>query len=93
MVNLASPAEIAKIQQRFGISPLKQLGQNFLCDANVLDKIADAGGFTKADTVLEIGPGMGALTQRLAQRAGKVVAVEIDKGTAARARLYARRNR
>lgn len=80
MVNLTSPAEITRIQKQFGISPLKQLGQNFLCDAHMLDKIADAGGFTKADAVLEIGPGMGALTQRIAQRAGKVVAVEIDKG-------------
>lgn len=80
MVNLTSPAEITRIQKQFGITPLKQLGQNFLCDANILEKIADAGGFTKADTVLEIGPGMGALTQRLAQRALRVVAVEIDKG-------------
>lgn len=80
MVNLTSPAEITRIQKQFGISTLKQLGQNFLYDANMLEKIADCGGFTKADVVLEIGPGMGALTQRLAQRAGKVVAVEIDKG-------------
>ena len=58
----------------------KKFGQNFLIDSHVLDRIADAAQISEADAVLEIGPGIGALTQRLAERAGKVLAVEIDRG-------------
>ncbi len=57
----------------------KKYGQNFLVDGHVLAKIIDAAELTKDDCVLEIGPGIGTLTQYLAEHAGKVVAVEIDK--------------
>ena len=57
----------------------KKFGQNFLIDPNVLDKIVNAAGITKDDFVLEIGPGIGTMTQYLAAAAGKVFAVEIDK--------------
>lgn len=57
----------------------KELGQNFLFDPQVLDAIADCGKLNQSDTVLEIGPGLGTLTSRLCQRAGRVVAVEFDK--------------
>ena len=62
---------------------LKRLGQHFLTDRRVLARIADALELTSADTVVEIGPGRGALTDMLAERAGRVVAVEIDKALAA----------
>ena len=57
----------------------KSLGQNFLIDESVLDQIVDSCRLTSEDTILEIGPGTGVLTKRLAARAGKVVAVEIDE--------------
>lgn len=60
------------------VRPKKELGQNFLFDDDILGKIADCGGLTKADTVLEIGPGLGTLTNQLCKRAGQVVAVEFD---------------
>ncbi|MCD8171653.1 MAG: 16S rRNA (adenine(1518)-N(6)/adenine(1519)-N(6))-dimethyltransferase RsmA [Clostridiales bacterium] len=56
----------------------KKFGQNFLIDTHVLDKIISAAGITKEDCVLEIGPGIGTMTQYLAEHAGRVVAVEID---------------
>ena len=59
---------------------MKKFGQNFLCDENIVQKIADSIGLTDKDYVLEIGTGLGALTQALAARAKKVVSVEIDKG-------------
>jgi len=61
-----------------GLRPKKSLGQNFLTDETVLFDIAEAASLSSDSCVLEIGPGMGALTKELAQRAGKVVAVEID---------------
>ncbi len=57
----------------------KSFGQNFLTDQHVLNKIIDAADISKDDLVIEVGPGIGALTQPLAERAGKVVALEIDK--------------
>ena len=57
----------------------KKFGQNFLIDSHVLDRIAAAAELTEEDAVLEIGPGIGTLTQHLAERAGKVLAVEIDR--------------
>ncbi len=57
----------------------KRLGQHFLTDTRTLDRIADVLNITKADTVIEIGPGRGALTDRLADRAGQLVTIEIDK--------------
>jgi 16S rRNA (adenine1518-N6/adenine1519-N6)-dimethyltransferase len=62
----------------------KSLGQHFLTDPSILARIADALQATEADTVVEIGPGRGALTDRLLPRAGRVVVVEYDPGRAAR---------
>ena len=56
----------------------KSLGQNFLNDANTIEEIANVSGATKDDVVVEIGPGLGALTEELSKRAGKVIAVELD---------------
>lgn len=63
---------------QYGFSPKKSLGQNFLFDDQVLGRIAGAAGLQKDDQVLEIGPGLGALTRHLAERAGRVVAIELD---------------
>ncbi len=67
------------ILKKFDIRPTKSLGQNFLIDEGVLKKIAEAAELTKNDIVLEIGPGLGSLTAWLAESAGAVVAVEIDR--------------
>jgi 16S rRNA (adenine1518-N6/adenine1519-N6)-dimethyltransferase len=66
-----------------GFKPKKRLGQHFLINAGIISKIADAASLTAADTVLEIGPGIGTLTRRLAANARMVVAVEIDRILAA----------
>lgn len=63
----------------YGIKPVKSLGQNFLADNNTIEKIIDSAEITKDDLVIEVGPGAGSLTKRLADRAGSLVAVEIDK--------------
>ncbi|MHA6534396.1 16S rRNA (adenine(1518)-N(6)/adenine(1519)-N(6))-dimethyltransferase RsmA [Paenibacillus sp. BAC0078] len=77
--NISSPARTKEIIQRYGFSFKKSLGQNFLIDQNILDKIVDAAGLDQAAGALEIGPGIGALTERLAAAAGAVTAVEIDQ--------------
>jgi 16S rRNA (adenine1518-N6/adenine1519-N6)-dimethyltransferase len=59
--------------------PRKRLGQHFLSDRQLLARIADAAGATAADTVIEIGPGRGALTEQLLARAGRVIAIELDR--------------
>ena len=59
--------------------PKKRLGQHFLTDPRLLGRIADALGATRTDTVIEIGPGRGALTEQLLQRAGRVIAIELDR--------------
>ncbi len=64
--------------RRYGLHPRKGLGQHFLAWPQVLDRIADAAALQPHETVLEIGPGLGDLTVRLAQRAARVVAVEVD---------------
>lgn len=74
-----SPARIKAIFAELGISPQKSLGQNFLIDKNVLDKIIEAAELKKDDTVLEVGPGLGVLTEELAAAVGKVIAIEADK--------------
>lgn len=74
-----SPKKIKEIAARLGFSPSKQMGQSFLIDKNVLDKIVEAAELKKDDTVLEVGPGLGVLTEELAAQAGKVIAVEADK--------------
>ncbi|MFQ5399632.1 MAG: 16S rRNA (adenine(1518)-N(6)/adenine(1519)-N(6))-dimethyltransferase RsmA [Anaerolineae bacterium] len=68
-----------RILQRHGIEPKKSLGQNFLVDEGALARIVAAAALTKADHVLEIGPGLGSLTQRLAETAASVTAVELDQ--------------
>ncbi|UCG22786.1 MAG: ribosomal RNA small subunit methyltransferase A [Chloroflexota bacterium] len=63
---------------RYGLTPKKSLGQNFLHDDNILARITKAASLARSDQVLEIGPGLGALTRHLADSAGSVVAVELD---------------
>lgn len=75
---LGNPARTAEVLNKFGISAQKRYGQNFLIDSNILEKIVKSAEITKDDTVLEIGPGIGTLTQHIANAAGKVICVEID---------------
>jgi 16S rRNA (adenine1518-N6/adenine1519-N6)-dimethyltransferase len=71
--------ELREILDRYGLRPLKRLGQNFLIDANIKDKVVAAAGLSGRDLVLEIGPGLGALTADLARSAERVFAVEKDR--------------
>ena len=80
MDGLYSPKVVRELLDQFGLAPLKKFGQNFLCDGNVVRKIAETGLPEEGGNVLEIGPGLGALTDALSRRAKKVVAVEIDEG-------------
>ena len=75
---LGNPKNTIEVIQRYGFAFRKKYGQNFLIDTRVLDKIIAAAGVTRDDTVLEIGPGIGTMTQCLAEAAGQVIAVEID---------------
>ncbi len=75
---LYSPAYVKEIISKYGFKFSKSLGQNFLIDGNILKKIGNSGNITAEDYVLEIGPGIGTLTEELAIRAKKVVAVELD---------------
>lgn len=79
MANLGNPKNTIEIIQKYEFMFQKKFGQNFLIDTHVLEKIISAAGITKADCVLEIGPGIGTMTQYLAENAGHVVAVEIDR--------------
>ena len=79
MAYLSDPKETIAVLQRYHFSFQKKFGQNFLIDAHVLDKITDAAGVTSEDVVLEIGPGIGTMTQVLCERAKEVIAVEIDR--------------
>lgn len=76
---IPSPIDIQTILNQFGLRPSRGLGQNFLVDEFVLQKIVTLTGITNQDTVLEIGPGLGSLTRYLALSAFKVLAVELDK--------------
>ena len=76
---LGNPQNTIEILQKYHFNFQKKFGQNFLIDTHVLEKIISAAGITKDDMVLEIGPGIGTMTQYLAEAAGKVAAVEIDK--------------
>ena len=71
---------IKLIKNKYGFRFSKSLGQNFLIDKAVLDSITDGADLDKDDLVIEIGPGIGVLTQAASEKAGKVVAVEIDSG-------------
>jgi len=76
--DIATPKRTKEILEKHGFSFKKSLGQNFLIDPNVLTNIVSHGNLTKNVGVIEIGPGIGALTEHLARAAGKVVAYEID---------------
>lgn len=81
-MNLSSPATISALLRRYDLHPRKRFGQNFLVDANTLAKIVDAAQVGQGDSVLEIGAGLGVLTQALGQAVGldgQVVTVEVDR--------------
>ncbi|MCI8308362.1 MAG: 16S rRNA (adenine(1518)-N(6)/adenine(1519)-N(6))-dimethyltransferase RsmA [Lachnospiraceae bacterium] len=74
-----NPQNTIQILKKYDIHFQKKYGQNFLIDSHVMDKIIRAAGITKNDAVLEVGPGIGTMTQFLCEAAGSVLAVEIDK--------------
>lgn len=79
MANLGIPQNTIEILQKYHFNFQKKYGQNFLIDTSVLERIIAAAEISKEDCVLEIGPGIGTMTQYLAEAAGRVIAVEIDK--------------
>ena len=79
MEKLSNPQKTIEVIQKHGFDFQKKFGQNFLIDSHVLNKIIDAAEITKDDFVLEIGPGIGTMTQYLAEAAREVTAVEIDR--------------
>lgn len=79
MAYLGNPQNTIAVLQKYNFNFQKKFGQNFLIDSHVLDKIIDAAGITKDDFVLEIGPGIGTMTQYLCESAREVAAVEIDR--------------
>ena len=79
MAYLGIPQNTIAVLQKYHFNFQKKFGQNFLIDTTVLDRIISSAEITKEDCVLEIGPGIGTMTQYLAERAGSVVTVEIDK--------------
>ncbi len=79
MANLGIPQNTIEVLQKYHFNFQKKFGQNFLIDTTVLDRIISSAEITKEDCVLEIGPGIGTMTQYLAESAREVVAVEIDK--------------
>ena len=78
MAYLAAPAATLEVINKYGFHFQRKYGQNFLIDGNILEKIIDAAEITEEDGVIEIGPGIGTMTQYLCERAREVVAVEID---------------
>lgn len=76
---IATPDRTKQILKKYGLSMKKSLGQNFLVEPSILTEMIEAGKIDKNTVVIEIGPGIGALTERLAQAAKKVVAFEIDR--------------
>lgn len=78
MGNLTNPTYVSAVLKRFGFSFQKKYGQNFLIDDNILSKIIENADIRKGDVVLEIGPGIGTMTEELSKAASKVIAVEID---------------
>lgn len=83
MGRLARPSVVGEILERYGLRPSRSLGQHFLVDGNMLRLLLEAAELSPRDTVLEIGPGLGTLTEELCARAGRVVAVETDRRFAA----------
>lgn len=78
-MRLYTPSTINDIREKHGFNFTKTLGQNFLVDKNIVDSIVDGASITEDDLVIEIGPGIGVITAEAAERAGRVVAIEIDK--------------
>ena len=78
-MELSSAENIKNILQKFNAKPKKGLGQNFLIDKNILQKIVESSNIKPDDVILEVGPGLGVLTQELAKKAKRVIAVEKDK--------------
>ena len=79
MPTLGNPTSTIAVLQKYNFNFQKKYGQNFLIDTNILENIISAAEVTKHDCVLEIGPGIGTMTQYLCENAREVVAVEIDK--------------
>ena len=79
MPTLGNPAGTLEILKKYNFNFQKRFGQNFLIDGNILNKIISSAGITRDDFVLEIGPGIGTMTQYLAESAREVVSVEIDR--------------
>ncbi|GAK13880.1 16S rRNA (adenine(1518)-N(6)/adenine(1519)-N(6))-dimethyltransferase RsmA [Geomicrobium sp. JCM 19039] len=79
MKEIATPTRTKEIVERYNLKAKKSLGQNFMVDAQLLGKMVDHTGLTERDGVIEVGPGIGALTEQLAKRAKKVIAYEIDQ--------------
>ena len=77
-MTVANPSTLFPFLESIGAAPKKGLSQNFLIDANIIRKIADAADIQEGETILEIGPGPGALTQELLKRGARVIAVEKD---------------
>lgn len=82
MQNESIAARTKRLLASYDLHAKKGLGQNFLIDGNILKKIAAAAELTPTDTVIEVGPGLGILTETLAEQAGKVIAVELDNNLA-----------
>lgn len=78
--NLTSPREVMAIMSQYELRPQKGLGQNFLIDRNIVQKIVAAAAIEPGEAVLEIGPGIGALTAELARGEGQILALELDQG-------------
>src|SRR5215211_7593586 len=79
--------QIQELLTNAGTEPRHRFGQNFMIDQNLVRLVADAGELSADDTVIEVGPGTGTLTEELLARAGRVVAVEIDRDLAAMLRV------
>lgn len=77
--DIATPTRTLAILNRYGLSMKKSLGQNFLVEPNILTRMLEAGEIDKDTCVIEVGPGIGALTERLAQTAKKVISFEVDR--------------
>lgn len=78
-MKLYAPSTIREIKDKHDFKLSKSLGQNFLTDKNIIEKIIQAPAITKNDLVIEIGPGIGVLTSEAAEKAAKVIAIEIDR--------------
>jgi 16S rRNA (adenine1518-N6/adenine1519-N6)-dimethyltransferase len=79
MIDTSKPSELRALMLRHNLRFTASLGQNFLVDSNVVKKIASLSSLDRDDCVVEVGPGLGALTLELSRRAGRVVAIEIDR--------------